>query len=124
YHPRVPVRRPGAKPTTKPRFRVLIRRKYEGAWRRYVLGSGVQSAQQCWDHLAWTPDSVPRINSSTKLRGKNFRAKDGFSAVIHYRVGSAARVDYRYNAAYTGGAKGDPHGVVFIEWVGRSSAGT
>jgi hypothetical protein len=102
----------------------LIHRKYEDAWRQHVLGSGVQSAQQCWDHLASTPDHVPRINSSTKLRGKNFRAKDGFSAVIHYRVGSAVRVDYRYNAAFTGGAEGDPHAVVFIEWVGRSTAGT
>jgi hypothetical protein len=103
---------------------VLVHRQSEAAWEKWVLGAGLQSAQQCWDHLAYTPNRVPLINSSTKLRGKHFRARDGYSAMMHYRVGKAARVDYRFHDAYTGGKRGDPHRVVFIEWVGSSTSGT
>lgn len=124
YQPHVPLRRPGGKPDEAPAYRVLVHRKYEKAWEQHVLGSGLQSAQQCWDHLAFSPNKVPQINSSTKLRGKNFAAKNGFSAVMHYRVGKAARVDYRYHDAYTGGAEGDLHPVVMIDWIGPSSSGT
>jgi hypothetical protein len=124
YQPHIPVQRPGGRPAEKPAYRVLLHRKYKLAWDQWVVGSGPQSAQQCWDHLAFTPDQVPRINSSTKLRGKNFAAKDGFSAVMHYRVGKAARVDYRYHEAYTGGDRGDAHRIVKIDWVGPSSSGT
>lgn len=124
YKPHVPVRRPGGQPAKKPPYRVLVHRKYDDAWRQWVLGSGLQSAQQCWDHLAFTPNRPLQINSSTRLRGKNFAAKDGFSAVLHYRVGKAARVDYRFHDAFTGGDEGDAHRIVKIDWVGPSSAGT
>lgn len=124
YKPYQSLRRPGGSPDAKPAYRVLVKRDQAAAWDRHVLGCGLQSAQQCWDHLAFTPNRVPKVNSSTMLRGKNFRGKDGWSNRLHYRVGKAVRVDYEYHDAYTGGSKGDPHPVVRIVWVGRSTSGT
>jgi len=90
-----------------------------------VLDIGTAMADQCWDHLALDPANPPSINSTTKLKGKKLGPQgDGFSGVIHYRTGSAWRVDYRHNDAFTGGAHGDPHRVSVIYDVYRSSSGT
>lgn len=46
----------------------------------------------------------------------------GFSRSIHYyETSGAGRVDYQYHDAYTGGAYGDPHPVVFIRAINLSS---
>jgi hypothetical protein len=45
----------------------------------------------------------------------------GFSKTIHYEVSSMGRVNYQFCHNYTGGARGDPHGVVFVLTVDLSS---
>ena len=38
----------------------------------------------------------------------------GYSKTIHYEITGARRINYQFNPAATGGARGDPHGVVKI----------
>ncbi len=125
YHPYQPLRRPGGSPHFVPAYRVLIHRKYAAAWDHMVDTCGEQAAQQCWDHLATNPGGPPPINSSTPLKGKAFAAQPPFSRVMHYRAGSAARIDYRFADHYQTTPPGsDPHRVTVILFVGRSSATT
>lgn len=127
YDPYVSLRRPGEGPADAPSYRVLIHKRQVGAWRHMVENAGVESAQQCWDHMAMAtrPGLPALINSTTKMRGKQFApTPDGFSGVIHYRAGSALRVDFRFHDAYDRGAQGDAHRIVIVIKVYRSSAGT
>jgi hypothetical protein len=56
------------------------------------------------------------------LRGKAGEPMGpGFSHTIHYEISGAGRIDYQYHDAYPGGAKGDPHPVVFIRAINLSS---
>jgi hypothetical protein len=124
YKPYGPLRRPAGKPDAQPAYRVLIHERQIERWERMVVEIGEESATQCWDHLAFAAASVPSINSASILKGKQYAATaDGFSRVIHYRTGSAWRVDYRIHNEYRAG-KGDPHQIVVILFVGRSSSGT
>jgi len=126
YAPYQALRRPGGPPDQSPRFRVLVHKRYADAWTALSKrGISEESLQQCWDHLAFSASRIARINSTTKLRGRKFAAtQDGRSAVIHYRISKEMRLDYRVHPEYTGGTQGDPHPVVFIEWIGPSSATT
>jgi hypothetical protein len=48
-------------------------------------------------------------------RGKHAAPKaPGFSKTIRDEITGAGRIDYPWNATYTHGAAGDPHGVVWI----------
>lgn len=94
-------------------------------WGDMVTAVGDESASQCWDHLAQNPGQKPPINSGNPLAGKQFGpTADGFSRVMHYRVSSAWRVDYRFHDTYRTSATGEPHKIVVILWVGRSRSGT
>lgn len=104
---------------------MLLHKRERKAYAQMAERVSEESLQQLWDHLAQTPYKRPDINAGRKLRGPKFAAlPDGTSAVAHYRIGSADRVDYRYHDAWTGGAQGDPHPVVFIVNVYRSQSGT
>ncbi len=45
----------------------------------------------------------------------------GFSRTFHYEISGAGRINYQFNDAYTGGARGDPHPVVRILTIDLSS---
>lgn len=115
YKPYLPARSPGASPDEKPPFRVLVHRKFLERWEHLAESVGLESARQFYDHVSETPAEPPRVNSSSFLRGKAGKPTEaGFSRTIHYEIGSAARIDYQWNAAFTGGRDGDAHPVVRI----------
>lgn len=115
YHPYKPARRPGARPSSAPRFRLLVHRDHLDRWRQLVERVGQQSAQQFYDYVTATPGAPPSINSTTVLRGRAGRPiADGFSRTVHYEVSAQARIDYQYNDRFSGGAQGDEHPVVYI----------
>jgi hypothetical protein len=94
---------------------VLVHRRFMAAWSSLAERVGVENAQQLWDHVAFTPGAPPRVGSSSVMRGKHAAPKaPGFSKTVHYEITGAGRIDYQWNATSTGGASGDPHGVVWI----------
>lgn len=114
YSPFEPARRPGGHPDIQPTWRVLIHHKYRNLWAELPDRVGLQNASRAWDYLAHTPNSPPRIGQCTKLKGTDKFAKNGWSAVYHYEVSGAGRIDFQYNQAFTGGGRGDSHPVVRI----------
>jgi hypothetical protein len=88
---------------------VLVHRKQLAEWERLPSVVGLESAQQFWDHAAFTPGQPSAINRTCVLRGKAGEPEEpGFSRTIHYEVSGAGRIDFQYNDAYKGGARGDP----------------
>ena len=121
YKPFEPARRPGGKPSTPPRYRVLVHRRYADRWATLAQRVGLESAQQFWDHVARTPGEPPDINTTTVLKGKAGQPKQpGFSRTIHYEISGAGRINYQFHDAYIG-TGGDPHGVVWILTIELSS---
>ena len=115
YRPYRPARRPGGRPRRKPVFRVLVHQKHNERWLELAERVGVESAQQFWDHVAFTPDRPPSVNSASVLRGKAGQPEEeGFSNTIHFEISSMARIDYQYCRSYRPAAGGDPHAVVRI----------
>ncbi|SRR5579883_33703 len=115
YQPFEPARRPGGKPQRKPAYRVLVHRRYAHLWAELPQRIGLESAQQFYDHVAFSPGTVSPINRTTLLAGKAGRPwADGFSRTVHYEISGAGRINYQYNDAYTYGATGDAHRVVVI----------
>jgi hypothetical protein len=122
YRPYQPARRPGSKPGARPRYRVLVHRKFAAVWADLPERVGLDAAQQFYDHVASSPGQPPTINRAGVLRGKAGEPMaPGFSRTIHYEISGAGRIDYQYHDAYTGGAHGDPHPVVLIRAVSLSS---
>jgi hypothetical protein len=122
YRPFVSARRPGSSPGAKPRFRVLVHRQYLDIWNSLPEQVGLESAQQFWDHVAFTADQHPSVGSSSVMKGKHNAAKwAGYSKTIHYEISGAGRLDYQYNANSSEGTKGDTHGVAKIMTIDLSS---
>jgi hypothetical protein len=122
YQPYQPARRPGAKPQARPRYRVLVHRRFANAWACLPQRVGLAAAQQFYDHVATSPGQPAAINRTGVLRGKAGEPMaPGFSRTIHYEISGAGRIDYQYHDAYTGGADGDPHPVVLIRAINLSS---
>ena len=46
YNPMEPARSPGGKPLEKPKYRVLVHRKYAAAWEQIVERVGLKQARQ------------------------------------------------------------------------------
>lgn len=97
YSPYAPARRPGGKPSEKPKYRVLIHHKYLARWEVFVDRVGLANAQRAWDHLAMQPGSPPPIGQCSKLRGMDKYAKNGWSHIYHYEASSMARIDYQFH---------------------------
>lgn len=116
YQPYLPAGRHGGPPPgdEKPPYRVLVHRQYEELWDQLAERVGLESAQQFYDHVAWTPGEAPKVNRATLLRGKAGKAVDGFSRVIHYEITGAGRINYRFHNAYDKGTYGDAHKIVQI----------
>ena len=96
-------------------YRVLVHRQYAQLWTELSQRVGIDSARQFYDHVAYTPGTPSPINRTTILAGKAGRPwAEGFSRTIHYEISGAGRINYQYNDAYTDGARGDAHRVVFI----------
>ena len=100
---------------------MLVHRQYEHMWDDLPARVGLESAQQFYDHVAWTPGEPPRVNFSMPLRGKAGRARDGFSRVYHYEISGAGRLNYRFHNAYAHGSQGDPHAIVQVLTIDLSS---
>lgn len=106
----------------RPRYRVLVHKKFLDRWAELPDRVGLESAQQFYDHVAQTPGVRPQVNSTTVLRGKAGRPRaPGFSKTIHYEISGAGRIDYQYCDAYRTSADGDEHAVVFILTIDLSS---
>jgi hypothetical protein len=122
YQPYVPARRPGGKPDTKPRYRVLVHRKFAEMWTSLPDRVGLAAARQCYGHVANSPGQPAAINRTGVLRGRPGEPiGPGWSRTIHYEISGAGRIDYQYHDAFTGGAHGDEHRVVFIKAINLSS---
>ena len=121
YQPFGPARRPGGRPVAKPRYRVLVHRKFAEMWSSLPERVGLAAAQQFYDHVASTPGQPAAVIRTGILRGKAGEPMaPGFSRTVHYEISGAGRIDYQYNAAYLG-ARGDPHPVVCIRAINLSS---
>lgn len=114
YAPFVPARRPGKRPAYKPRYRVLVHRRFRDLWDSLVERVGLQNAQQFYDHVAQRPGSPPDVGASVIFRGEKGRPiGPGFSNTVHYEITGAGRINYQFNDYYQG-PKGDLHPVVVI----------
>jgi hypothetical protein len=101
---------------------VLVHRQYKDLWDELPQRVGLASARQFYDHVSRSPGAPSAINRTTILAGRAGKPiADGFSRTIHYEISGAGRINYQYNDAYTGGAKGDTHGVTFILTIDLSS---
>jgi hypothetical protein len=108
------VRRPGGRPTAKPRYRVLAHRRFLDLWEQLPECVGLQAAQQFYDHVANTPGQTPAVGTTTVLKGSLGQPfAPGFSRTVHCEISGAGRIDYQYHDANVG-ARDDPHPVVFI----------
>ncbi len=100
----------------------MVHKQYLDEWNALAERAGIEKAQLFWDHVAYTPDSPPKIGRSCFMKGKhNGPQWDGYSKTVHYEISGAGRIDYQYNAASTEGERGDPHGVVKILIIDHSS---
>ncbi len=70
YSPYGPAARPGGRPDPRPAYRVLVHRRFRPLWDELPRRVGLESAQQFYDHVAYTPGMPPKVNSTTMLRGK------------------------------------------------------
>ena len=105
YDPYRTVGRPGGKPATKPRFRVLIHKRDWAAWQKLIEEAGEQNARQLWEHLAHRADQPPLLGTSTPLKGAHAGPANGWSRIYHYEVSGPGRVDYRHHTKFDGGDK-------------------
>jgi hypothetical protein len=122
YLPWTPARRPGARPGTAPKYRVLVHRRRIDRWKSLPERVGLESAQQFWDHVAMTPGTAPRVNKASYLRGRKGKPiTDGFSRTIHYEISGPGRIDYQYHDTWKTRPDGDPHRIVVILEIDLSS---
>jgi hypothetical protein len=122
YQPFQPARRPGGRPAARPRYRVLVHRKFTDLWAALPERVGLSAAQQFYEHVARNPGQPAAINRTGVLRGRAGEPMaPGFSRTIHYEISGAGRIDYQYHDAYVDGAHGDAHPVVFIRAINLSS---
>jgi hypothetical protein len=99
-----------------------VHRRQLSEWERLPSIVGLESAQQFWDHVAFTPGQPSAINSTCILKGRAGEPEEpGFSRTVHYEISSSGRIDFQYHDSYTGGAQGDPHPVVRIRAINLSS---
>src|SRR5713226_3344703 len=70
YQPFGPARRPGGRPVAKPRYRVLVHRKFAEMWSSLPDRVGLAAAQQFYDHVANTPGQPAAVNRTGVLREK------------------------------------------------------
>ena len=98
YRPHSAARRPGGRPALEPAFRVLVHRKYLALWNELADRVGLANAQQFWDHVAMTPGQLPKVGTSSVMKGKHSGPKwPGYSETIHYEITGAGRIDYQFN---------------------------
>ncbi len=71
YQPYRPARRPGGKPQAKPRYRVLVHRKFAELWQALPQRVGVTSVQQFYDHVTHTPGQPAAIRVPRSFRTVN-----------------------------------------------------
>jgi len=110
YQPFQPARRPGGKPATQPRYRVLVHRKFADTWAALPERVGLTAAQQFYEHVAQNPGQPAATNRTGLLRGRAGEPMaPGFSRTVHYEISGAGRIDYQYHDAYDDGAHGDAH---------------
>jgi hypothetical protein len=122
YQPFQPARRPGASPAVKPKYRVLVHRRFINHYEQLVQRVGIQGAQEFWDHVAHAPGISAPTASTCFLRGQAGKPMGpGWSRTIHYEVSSSARIDYQYHDAFSDGDRGDNHPVVAILTINYSS---
>lgn len=122
YDPNVPARRPGGRPSERPKYRVLVHKRYLDRYRELVDRVGLQQAQQFWDHVSQEPGRPDPIAQTCYLKGQAGRPKGpGWSRTIHYEVSSSARINYQHCDTYTTEPGGDPHPVVAILTINYSS---
>lgn len=115
YSPFGPARSPGGRPDEKPKYRVLVHRKFSNHWLELADRVGIQQAKQFWDHVTQSPGQPSPLASITILRGKAGRAMDdGWSRTHHYEVSGAGRIDYQYHNRYQVSEDSDAHPVVAI----------
>lgn len=122
YQPFQPARRPGGRPKARPRYRVLVHRKFMTHWNEIVERVGIQAAQEFWDHAADSPGVPPPTAGTTILRGKAGQPKGpGWSRTVHYELSSKARINYQIHDSFKTAPDGDEHPVVAILTIDYSS---
>jgi hypothetical protein len=122
YDPLAPARRPGGRPESTPRYRVLVHKRFRSHYDQLVYMVGLQQAQQFWDHVALSPGAPCPVAATCQLKGKAGRPQGpGWSRTVHYEVTSSARIDYQYNDNYSTTVDGDRHPVVAILTISYSS---
>jgi hypothetical protein len=109
YQPFLAARSPGGKPSDKPKYRLLVHRRFLSEWNQLVERVGLESALQFYDHVTQTTGSHPLVGSSTILKGKAGKPTwDGYSRTVHYEISGAGRIDYQWTDHEMHGAPGGP----------------
>ncbi|WP_157431879.1 hypothetical protein [Actinomadura hibisca] len=122
YRPFEPARRPGGRPDSQPKYRVLVHRRFRDHWDELVDRVGLKMAQQFWDHVSNSPGNPDPIAATCYLRGKAGRPRGvGWSRTIHYEISGPGRINYQYNDTYQTSPDGDVHRVVAILTINYSS---
>jgi len=122
YDPLQPAKRPGGKPDEQPKYRVLVHKRFRRLYEELAPRTGLQQAQQFWDHVAHDPGSPAPVASTCILKGTAGRPKGpGWSRTVHYEVTGAARIDYQFCDEYQTSTDGDLHPVVAILTINYSS---
>jgi len=122
YDPLAPARRPGGRPDGKPKYRVLVHKRFRNHYDQLVAMVGLQQAQQFWDHVSASPGAPCPVASTRPLKGKAGKPNGpGWSRTVHYEVTGSARIDYQFNDNYSTSADGDRHPVVAILTINFSS---
>lgn len=122
YRPFMPARHPTSTPRVRPKYRLLVHRKFARHWDQLVQRIGEQGALQFWEHVTENPGSTSAVAQTTILKGKAGKAMGpGWSKTCHYEISGAGRIDYQYHNAYRTKPEGDPHRVVAIRTISFSS---
>jgi hypothetical protein len=122
YDPLAPAARPGGRPDKKPKYRVLVHKRFRNHYDQLVTMVGLQQAQQFWDHVSTSPGAKCPVAPTCYLKGKAGKPQGpGWSRTVHFEVSGAARIDYQFNDNYSTSSDGDRHPVVAILTISYSS---
>ena len=112
--PYVPAPNLGGRPQSAPRFLVLVHRQHWERWIDIANRCGLRNARELSDHLSQRADQLPLLGTVTKMKGKLGKAQNGMSAVYHYEITGAARIDFRYKYGHQSTPDRTPRDTVFI----------
>jgi hypothetical protein len=82
YDPMAPARRPGRRPDSKPKYRVLVHKRFRNHYDQLVTMVGLQQAQHFWDHVSANPGAPCPVASTRPSKVRLASPKDPAGLVL------------------------------------------